>query len=57
MEDALRSVGQMFTGLGYSDPRLASTSSIDFHLQCMLSSYKKKDPPPNCVKPIPVQVL
>ena len=57
VEDALRSVGQTFAGLGKPDPRLTSTGNIDFRIQRMLSSYKKKDPPPNRVKPIPVQVL
>jgi nitroreductase len=57
VEDALRSVGQTFSGLGLPDPRITSTGKIDFRLQRMLSSYKKDDPPPHRVKPIPVQVL
>ena len=47
VEDALRSVGLMFAGLGQPDPRLTATGSIDFRIQRMLSSYKKKDPPPD----------
>jgi hypothetical protein len=30
---------------------------LDFRLQRMFSSFKKRDPPPHRVKPIPVQVL
>ena len=38
VEDALRSVGQTFAGLGQPDPRLTSTGTIDFRIQRMLSS-------------------
>ena len=38
VEDALRSVGQTFAGLGQPDPRLTSTGNIDFRIQRMLSS-------------------
>jgi hypothetical protein len=53
IEDALRSVGQTFAGLGKPDPRLTSNGNIDFRIQRMLSSYKKKDPPPNYSSPSP----
>lgn len=57
VEDALRSVGQAFTSVGSLDPRKDSRGSIDFRLQRQLACYKKQDPPPNRVKPIPVQLL
>jgi hypothetical protein len=55
--DALRSVGQTLSNLGYSDPRLLPSGKLTFRLQRQLSYYNKKDPPPNRVKPIPIQVL
>ena len=57
VEDALRSVGQTFSGVGTSDPRLNASGDIDFRLQRQLSCYKKQDPPPNRVKPVPIQVI
>jgi len=56
-EDYLRSVGQTFQLLGYPDPRLNSLSKVDYRLNRMLASFKKQDPPPNRVKPVPIQVL
>ena len=57
-EDYIRSVAQTFLELGKEDLRLNSAHNIDFRLQRMLSSvYKKKDPPPHRVKPVPVSVL
>ena len=43
--------------MGAADPRVNSAGSIDFRLQRMLSAWKKEDPPPHRVKPVPVQVL
>ena len=58
VEDYLRAVGQTNELLGLKDPRkAASSNAIDFRIKRMLRSYAKKDPPPNRVKPIPVQVL
>ncbi len=57
VEDYVRSVGQTFLQLGKIDPRLNTSGTIDFRLQRMLASYSKEDPPPNRVKPVPVQVL
>lgn len=57
VEDALRSVGQTRALMGSSDLRLNSTGKIDFRLQRQISCYKKQDPPPNRVKPIPVPIL
>ena len=57
VEDAVRAVGQTFTSVGSPDPRMNSYGKIDFRLQRQLSRYKKQDPPPNRVKPIPVPIL
>jgi hypothetical protein len=43
--------------MGQPDPRCTSQGKIDFRLQRMIASFKKEDPPPARVKPIPVQVL
>ena len=56
-EDYLRSVAQTFLGMGADDPRLNSAGDIDFRLKRMIAAWKKKDPPPNRVKPVPVQVI
>jgi hypothetical protein len=57
VEDALRSVGQTFAGMGSPDPRLTTQGKIDFRIQRQLSAYTKQDPPPNRVKPVPVSVI
>lgn len=43
--------------MGAPDPRLDSSSNIDFRITRQLSCYAKADPPPNRVKPVPVAVL
>ena len=57
VEEYLRSVSQTFLAMGHDDPRLSSNQRIDHRLQRMLRTYSKQDPPPNRVKPVPVQVL
>jgi hypothetical protein len=57
VEDALRSVGQTFAQVGATDPRFTDQGRMDFRIQRQLASYKKKDPPPKRVKPVPVQVI
>jgi hypothetical protein len=56
-EDYIRSVGQTFALLGHPDPRLNAVGKVDYRLNRMLRSFTKQDPPPNRVKPVPVQVL
>ena len=56
-EDYVRSVAQTFLALGAPDPRLDEGKKVDFRLQRQLRSYSKEDPPPDRVKPVPVQVL
>ena len=43
--------------MGLNDPRLGPDLKQDFRLQRMWKAYGKEDPPPNRVKPVPVQVL
>ena len=57
VEDYVRSVGQTYLAMGAQDPRLNTSGNMEFRLQRMLSCYSKQDPPPNRVKPVPVQVI
>ena len=57
VEDALRAVAQEMATVGAADPRLNSFGSMDFRLQRLWKSYKKVDPPPHRVKPVPLRVL
>jgi hypothetical protein len=43
--------------LGHPDPRLTSSGKLDLRLSQQLSAYKKQDPPPTRVKPIPFPIL
>ena len=56
-EDYIRSIGQAYLELGEQDPRLNCHDNLDFRLARMIKSYKKKDPPPNRVKPVPLSVI
>jgi len=42
--------------MGLPDPQLNSSAAIDSRLQRMFNAYKKEDPLPNGVKPVPVPV-
>ena len=57
VEDAIRSVGQAFSALGAPDPRESAPNRIDFRLQRQLRGYKRHDPAPTRVRPIPWQAL
>jgi hypothetical protein len=57
VEGALRAVGQAFSTLGCPDPRLTVGGKLDLRLSRQLSAYKKQDPPPHWVKPIPLPVI
>ena len=57
VEGAVRSVGQTLASMGAQDPRLVGTCTTDFRLKRMWAAYKRKDPPPKRVKPIPLAVL
>jgi hypothetical protein len=56
VEGALRAVGQTFAALGSDDPRLQPSGKLDLQLSRQLSAYKKRDPPPTRVTPIPFPV-
>lgn len=56
-EDYLRSVAQTFLSVGKDDPRLNTAQAIDFRITRMLQAWKKQDPPPKRVKPIPITVI
>lgn len=43
--------------MGSPDPRLDLANKIDFRLKRLFSFYKKEDPPPHRVKPIPVPII
>lgn len=43
--------------MGMNDPRLGPDLKQDFRLQRMWRAFGKKDPPPNRVKPVPIQVI
>jgi len=57
VKGTLCAVGQAFSSLGCMDPRLQSSDKLDFHLQRQLTAYKKQDPPPSRVKPIPSPLI
>jgi hypothetical protein len=57
VEDSLRAIGQTFAALGTLDPRLDQHGNIDFRIQQQLRGYSRADPPPNRVKPIPIQII
>jgi len=39
------------------DPRLTTSGKLDIRLSRQLSAYKKEDPPPHRVKPIPLPII
>ena len=57
VEDYIRHVAQTFLHVGTDDPRLNTAGNIDFRLNRTYASWKKVDPPPNRVKPIPISVI
>ena len=50
-------MAQAFARVGAPDPRLNSFGELDFRLQAVFRSWKKSDPPPTRVKPLPLVVL
>lgn len=57
VSEALRNVGQAYKSMGAPDIRLDSHGNIDFRLSRMLRKYTKEDPPPQRVKPVPIQLV
>jgi len=56
VEDALRFVAQAHTMLGHTDPRKTFLGETDPRLARQLKGYKRADPPPTRVKPIPIGI-
>jgi hypothetical protein len=57
VSDALRAIGQTYRSVGAPDIRLDTFGAIDFRVTRQLRSYGKEDPPPDRVKPVPIQVI
>ncbi len=50
-------MGQTLALMGHPDPRLQPSGKLDLRLNRQLSAYKKDDPPPHRVKPVPLPVI
>ena len=57
VESALRAIGQTMASVGAQDRRLNSSGKIEYRLQQQLKGYKRIDPSPSRVKPIPFQMV
>ena len=57
VEDAVRFVGQAFARMGAIDPRLNAFGVVDIRLSSLLRAWKKADPPPSRVKPLPTSIV
>ena len=59
METVLCAIGQMIALLGpnHHNPGLQPNGKLIFALKCQFQSYKKEDPLPTCVKPLPVELI
>ena len=57
MDQALRSIGKTFSQLGAPDPRLDTHGNLDLRLRRLLAGFRRSDPPPRRVKPIPMSIL
>jgi hypothetical protein len=57
VEGALRAIGQTMATLGSPDPRLQPSGKLDLRLSRQLTAYKKQDPAPTRVKPIPLPII
>ena len=59
VETALCAIGQMIALLGpnHHNPRLQPNGKLIFALKQQFQLYKKGDPPPTCVEPLPVELI
>jgi len=57
VEGALHAVGQVLASLGSPGPRLTANGKLSLRLTQQLSAYKKQDPPPSRVKPVPFPII
>ena len=55
VEDALRFIGQGLVAIGAPDPCLTSQGELDIRLRFQYWYYSKQNPPPNWVRPTPLQ--
>jgi hypothetical protein len=55
--DEILAISKTFTQLGALDPRLNAHGKIDARLSNLWKGMTNQDPPPNRVKPCPIQVL
>ena len=57
VEDYLRTVGAEIADVDHQDPRLTPSGRLHNKISKLQRSYKKDDPPPHRVKPIPIPLL
>ena len=57
VEQYLRSVGQVFAGVGTPDPRLDDVGAVDFRIRRQLAKYANEDPAPTRVRPVLLTLL
>ena len=57
VENALRAIGQTMASVGAQDLRCNTSGNIEYRLQQQLKGYKRSDPPPSRVKPIPFTLV
>ena len=57
VEDYIRTVGEEIASMGANDPWLMATGQTLTNLTKLYKSYAKEDPPPEHVKPIPIQII
>ena len=57
MEDYLRTVGEEISCMGAANPRLNSHGKLHVLLATLQTAWKKEDPPPTRVKPVPIQLV
>jgi hypothetical protein len=57
VEEALRAIGQTMASMGAGDKRLDGPKKVEYRLSQLLSGWKKADPAPSRVKPVPLSLL
>jgi hypothetical protein len=57
VEETVRAIGRTFVLLGTQNPRLNPFGQVDERLGGLLAQWRREDPEPGRVKPIPISVL
>jgi hypothetical protein len=57
VEEALRAIGRTFVLLGAENPRLTAAGHLDERISSQLAQWRKSDPAPSRVKPVPFSLL